>query len=82
MSFSFTDPVIKFFDTATSDDGIAAATIPMLLGVLAFGMCPIPFDLGVFTVVGIFLFTIPSSLNFLPFCLHVVPFHEMWNEFS
>ncbi len=40
-----------FFNTATSDDGIADATIRMILGVLAFGMSAIPLVLGVLTVV-------------------------------
>ncbi len=38
----------------------------MLLGVLSFGMYPIPLYLGVLTVDGIFSFSVPSSLNFHP----------------
>ncbi len=66
MQCSFKDPVTTLFDTATLDDGIVAAAIHMLLGVLAFGMYPIPPDLGVLAVDGIFSFSVPLPLNFCP----------------
>ncbi len=54
VCLSFNENPNTSFDTATSDEHIAATAIRMLLGVFAFKMYPIPLDLGVLTAHAIF----------------------------
>ncbi len=69
VQFYFKDPVTTSFDTATSNDGIAAATKDMLLGILAFEIYPIPLDLGVLIIDGIFPSVFHHPWISVPFCL-------------
>ncbi len=49
VHLSFNDDQDTSFDTATSDKDIAATAICMVFHAFAFGMYPIPLDLGVLT---------------------------------
>ncbi len=66
VRLSFKDDPNTFFDTATSDEDIAAAAMRMLLGVFAFGTYPIPLLLGVLTAHAIFGICVSQSLDFRP----------------
>ncbi len=66
VRLSFNDDPNKSFDTATSDEDIAATEICMILGIFAFGMYPIPLDLGVLTAHANFPLKVSWSLDFHP----------------